>query len=439
MEGDHIIDITMSLLSVLEFKTSYKGKDSFLLYVKTKVIFTGNPNDMVVKDDFFQNYYKFCMETELPYALSLNIAKHLKGSGFVSRRQGPNGNQRFCYVGVAWPKGIDYTTVHPGQAGRKRKLLKPEEDRKRKMKLFEKSKKKLHDTEPYILEWDWTKQALIYTKKEDESTPQAMSEGNENNNESTELVKELDSHVQAQLSVGQENSQEPTEKIPDFGTPIPGPAAQRQIKKRKSLTYAENLEVVKQIDGRKLKRAVALTYGINESTIRGIYKKKDHNVKHMELAQTKALAQACRSPHQLLMKTEQLLKRYVQKHGRRNMAVETRDLMDTAKQLYQKLARKWKVANPPAFNASKGWIENFKSRHQAEVELAAEEARHVAGRGFDETTEDDIRAMLEPVMPTAEDIMEEGRQAGRGRQTEQRRQPRSTTRRTAHVKSQEDH
>ncbi|KAG7171426.1 putative CENP-B N-terminal DNA-binding domain-containing protein 7, partial [Homarus americanus] len=135
--------------------------------------------------------------------------------------------------------------------------------------------------------------------------------------------------------------------------PIPGPAAQRQIKKRKSLTYAENLEVVKQIDGRKLKRAVALTYGINESTIRGIYKKKDHNVKHMELAQTKALAQACRSPHQLLMKTEQLLKRYVQKHGRRNMAVETRDLMDTAKQLYQKLARKWKVANPPAFNASK--------------------------------------------------------------------------------------
>ncbi|XP_042223280.1 tigger transposable element-derived protein 1-like [Homarus americanus] len=40
--------------------------------------------------------------------------------------------------------------------------------------------------------------------------------------------------------------------------------------------------------------------------------------------------------------------------------------------------------------------------------VQAEEARRVAGRGFDETTEDDIRVMLEPVMPTAEDIMEEG-------------------------------
>ncbi|KAG7161283.1 Jerky protein-like 41 [Homarus americanus] len=152
--------------------------------------------------------------------------------------------------------------------------------------------------------------------------------------------------------------------MPPPPAPVPGPAAQRQIKKRKMLKYAEKLEVMKQIDGGKSKRAVALTYGINESTIRGIYKMKDHIVKHMELAQTNALAQASRSPNQLLTKTKQPFVWYVQKQGRRNMAVETRDLMDTAKQLYQKLARKWKVANLPAFNASKGWIENFKSRHQ---------------------------------------------------------------------------
>ncbi|KAG7178217.1 putative Tc5 transposase DNA-binding domain-containing protein 2, partial [Homarus americanus] len=183
-----------------------------------------------------------------------------------------------------------------------------------------------------------------------------------------------------------------TANMPPPRAPVPGPATQRQIKKRKMLTYAEKLEVVKQIDGGKKKRA-------------------DHIVKHMELAQTNALAQARRSPNQLLTKTDQLLVRYVQKQGRRNMAVETRDLMDTAKQLYQKLARKWEVASPPAFNASKGWIENFKSRHQVRNVKISEEARHVAGRGFGETTEDDIRAMLEPVMPTAEDIMEEDRQA----------------------------
>ncbi|KAG7159710.1 hypothetical protein Hamer_G032202 [Homarus americanus] len=70
---------------------------------------------------------------------------------------------------------------------------------------------------------------------------------------------------------------------------------------------------------------------------------KDHIVKHMELAQTNALAQARMSPNQLLTKTEQLLVWYVQKQGRRNMAVETRDLMDTSKQLYQKLTRKWQT------------------------------------------------------------------------------------------------
>ncbi|KAG7172999.1 putative Tigger transposable element-derived protein 1-like 241 [Homarus americanus] len=52
--------------------------------------------------------------------------------------------------------------------------------------------------------------------------------------------------------------------------PVPRPAAQRQIKKRKTLTYAEKLEVVKKINGGKSKRAVALTYGINVSTIREI-------------------------------------------------------------------------------------------------------------------------------------------------------------------------
>ncbi|KAG7160090.1 putative Tc5 transposase DNA-binding domain-containing protein 3 [Homarus americanus] len=143
--------------------------------------------------------------------------------------------------------------------------------------------------------------------------------------------------------------------MPPPRAPVPGPATQRQIKKRKMLTYAEKLEVVKQIDGGKKKRA---------------------------------------------------------KQGRRNMAVETRDLMDTAKQLYQKLARKWEVASPPAFNASKGWIENFKSRHQVRnVKISVGGRGGKAGRGFDETTEDDIRALLELVMPTAEDIMEEDRQA----------------------------
>ena len=46
-------------------------------------------------------------------------------------------------------------------------------------------------------------------------------------------------------------------------------------KARKHLTYAEKWEVLKKIDQGMTKRGVAALYGINESTVRGIYQKKD--------------------------------------------------------------------------------------------------------------------------------------------------------------------
>ena len=114
----------------------------------------------------------------------------------------------------------------------------------------------------------------------------------------------------------------------------------REVKKRKNLTYAQKLEIVKLIDGGETKRSVGKKFGINESTVRGIYQKREHIKNHMKLASSEAASNAYRSRNQVLLKTEQLLGRYLDRQAQRNQLVETREVMDTAKEIYVGVARK---------------------------------------------------------------------------------------------------
>ena len=52
------------------------------------------------------------------------------------------------------------------------------------------------------------------------------------------------------------------------------------MKKRKNLTYAQKLEIVKLIDAGERKCSVGKKFGINESTVRGIYQKHEHIKSH---------------------------------------------------------------------------------------------------------------------------------------------------------------
>ena len=85
----------------------------------------------------------------------------------------------------------------------------------------------------------------------------------------------------------------------------------REIKRCKNFTYFQKLEIVKLINGGEKKRSVGKKFGINESTVRGIYQKREHIMSHMKLASSEAASEALRSRNQVLLKTEQLMGRYL--------------------------------------------------------------------------------------------------------------------------------
>ena len=113
----------------------------------------------------------------------------------------------------------------------------------------------------------------------------------------------------------------------------------KEIKKRKNLTYAVKYEIVKLIENGHSKSSVGTKFGINESTVRGIYLKKDHIKAHMNLASGTAGHNAVRSSNHVL-KTEQLLSKYFDRMAKRNLPVDTKEAMDTAKEIYKGVAAK---------------------------------------------------------------------------------------------------
>ena len=143
-------------------------------------------------------------------------------------------------------------------------------------------------------------------------------------------------------------------------TAVPG----KEIKKRKNLSYAVKLEIVKLVESGQSKSSVGAKFGINESTVRGIYRKKDHIKAHMNLVSDTAGYNAVRSSNHVLLKTEQLLSRYLDRMAKRNLAVDTKEAMDTAKEIYKGVAAKWGIQQPQVFFASKGWFERFMARHK---------------------------------------------------------------------------
>ena len=96
------------------------------------------------------------------------------------------------------------------------------------------------------------------------------------------------------------------------------------------------LAVSQLVDDGKTRLSVAKEFGFNESTVRGIYQKREDIKTHMKLSSSEAAYQALRSRNQLLLKTEQLLGRYLDRQAKTNLSVDTREIMDTAKKKKKK-------------------------------------------------------------------------------------------------------
>ncbi|MPC66672.1 hypothetical protein E2C01_060823 [Portunus trituberculatus] len=128
-----------------------------------------------------------------------------------------------------------------------------------------------------------------------------------------------------------------------------------------------------------------------------------------------------RTANRVLVKTEQLPQRYLDTMARRNLAVDTREFMDSynIKQTVDLAVECWNDITPATIhhawcNILKGlpdcrWVQvpGIPQMVEAELEGAVEEARHIPGAGFADITRGGIREMLHPPEIIAREILEE--------------------------------
>ena len=135
---------------------------------------------------------------------------------------------------------------------------------------------------------------------------------------------------------------------------------------RKNLTYAKKLEICKLTDSGDTKSGVVKKFGLNESTVRSIYVKKEHILKHMSLPLSAARSSAKISVDQVLLKTKQLFSRYFEvskakykwKQPRKYIVIRPRNLM-------------WK---PHQCSSLQEWVDRFMTRHNVKNVTVSGEA-----------------------------------------------------------------
>ncbi|MCK5921306.1 MAG: hypothetical protein KAG66_10220 [Methylococcales bacterium] len=158
-----------------------------------------------------------------------------------------------------------------------------------------------------------------------------------------------------------------------MSNPAPGPSGVRP-KKRMHLSLEQKVKVIKRIKAGERKTHVARSLGLNESTIRTIYKnKKDILACVKTFGGTSSAARskvACRA----LIMTERYLEEYIRREESNNVPVNSAAIQHHALAYYKVAAKKFGV---PAdkFRALTGWLCSFlKKKKIRNVKLVGERA-----------------------------------------------------------------
>ena len=123
----------------------------------------------------------------------------------------------------------------------------------------------------------------------------------------------------------------------------------------------------------------------------------------MRLSSSAAASNVKRSHNQVLLKSEQILGRYMDRMAKRNQTVDTHDLMDTALDIYKRVAAKLGVQQPPLFLASKGWVDKFMKGHKVKSSAISGEAASADTAAAQEYPEE-LKNIIEEGQYTANQI-----------------------------------
>ena len=156
--------------------------------------------------------------------------------------------------------------------------------------------------------------------------------------------------------------------------PTKAPAAGPK-RQRKMLSIADKVKLLDMLREGKSYAAVGRHYGINESSVRSI-KKEEKNIRTTAaISFNKDAKRVATVRNKTMVRMESALALWINDCRKKNITLDTNVICTKARILYQNFADSDREeeedagpstsavhAVPSAFNASKGWFENFKKR-----------------------------------------------------------------------------
>jgi hypothetical protein len=145
-------------------------------------------------------------------------------------------------------------------------------------------------------------------------------------------------------------------------------------RKRRMLTIVEKVKLLDMLKEGKNFANVARHYGLNESTVRYIFKEEKNIRETAAVSFSKTAKRAVTPRSKPIVKMESTLAMWINDCRKKNISMDTNTICTKAKKLYETFAAKGdgdEEAGPSSdsptkaapFNASRGWFEKFRKRY----------------------------------------------------------------------------
>jgi hypothetical protein len=132
--------------------------------------------------------------------------------------------------------------------------------------------------------------------------------------------------------------------------------------KRKNITLETKLEIIKRFDNGETKTKIGEDLGFPESTIRTILKKSSEYQEKGKIASTSSSVQCTRNRTRIMIEMEDLLIIWLEDCNQKRIPIDGNNIKIKALSLFSSLKKEKYQEDSSTFLASKGWLENFKSR-----------------------------------------------------------------------------
>ena len=169
------------------------------------------------------------------------------------------------------------------------------------------------------------------------------------------------------------------------------PAAKKS--RRKTTTIEQKVDIIQQYERGETTNAIMLALGLPESTLRTIQKDKEKILAAFKAGTGASATKVSSGQPEFMVRLKKMLITWMDHRKRLGLSVMTEDTQKKALKVYNHLKAK-ETGPVPDFVASRGWFQNFKTRHSFRSIKRSGEAKSAdadAAAAFP----DELRAIIE--------------------------------------------